>query len=255
MRESRNVRTLACTLQDSFLPPVAVATGQELSRQISPERRLEFEEVLARNLPGFQRVAMHWLRSPEDAEDAVQDAMLSAFKHIAHFEGRAQMSTWLMAILINAVRMQLRRRLRHTLLPLDQPERDGQRTILDLVADQRSTPEQTLATCELRELVIQLTCSLPPSQRIAMQLRQRDDGLSMKASAEVLGVPVGTLKAQLARGRVALTRRVRNAVGWSGSPKQSRRLTTDGKPATPMSRTTASGGGRSPLLQHPTIKP
>jgi RNA polymerase sigma-70 factor (ECF subfamily) len=49
-------------------------------------------------------MAMRWLRNPEDAEDAVQDAMLSAFKHIARFDGRAQMLTWLTAIVINAVR-------------------------------------------------------------------------------------------------------------------------------------------------------
>lgn len=186
--------------------------------QASPERRLEFENVLSRNLPGFRRVAMRWLRNPEDAEDAVQDAMLSAFKHIARFEGRAQMSTWLMAILINAVRMQLRRRPRHTHLPLDQPTREGQRTISDLIADQRPTPEQTLEKCELLELITKLTRSLPPSQRAAMELRQRDDGLSVKDAAEALGVPVGTLKAQLARGRVTLRQQLR----WSNS-------TTNGK--------------------------
>jgi RNA polymerase sigma-70 factor (ECF subfamily) len=204
MRESRTMQTSPCTLQDGFLPPVS---GQELTRQVSPERRLELENVLSRNMPRFQRLAMHWLRNP------VQDAMLSAFKHIAHFEGRAQMSTWLMAIAVNAVRMQLRHRLRHTLLPLDQPERDGQRTISDLVADQRPTPEQTLEKSELRELVIQLTGSLPPSQRIAMQLRQRNDDLSVKEAAEVLGVPVRTLKVQLARGRVTLRQQLR----WGNS--------------------------------------
>src|SRR5258707_4189966 len=142
---------------------MALATGQELSGEASPDRRLEFEDVLSRNLLGFKRVAMRWLRNPEDAEDAVQDAMLSAFKHIARFQGRAKMSTWLMAILINAVRMQLRRRLRHPLLPLDQPTQDGRHTISDLVADQRPTPDEILAECELRKLVIKLTGSLPPS--------------------------------------------------------------------------------------------
>jgi RNA polymerase sigma-70 factor (ECF subfamily) len=213
MQESRNLRTSAGTLQDCLLPPVAVAGGQESRTQVSSERRLEFEGVLSRSLPGFQRVAMRWLRNPEDAEDAVQDAMLSAFKHIGRFEGRAQMSTWVMAIVINAIRAQLRRRLRHTPLSLDQPTQDGQQTIADLVADQRPTPEQTLQECERLKLVVKLTRSLPPSQRMAMQLRQRDDGLSIKEAAEVLGVPVGTLKAQLARGRVTLRQQLR----WSNS--------------------------------------
>jgi RNA polymerase sigma-70 factor, ECF subfamily len=212
MQESRNLRTSACTLRDSSLPPVA-AGGQERRTKVSLERRKEFEDVLSRNLPGFQRVAMRRLRNPEDAEDAVQDAMLSAFKHITRFEGRAQMSTWVTAIVINAVRAQLRRRLRQTFLSLDQPAQDGQLTIGDLVADQRPTPEQTLAEYERLKLVVKLTRSLPPSQRMAMQLRQRDDGLSIKKAAEVLGVPVGTLKAQLARGRVTLRQQLR----WSNS--------------------------------------
>jgi RNA polymerase sigma-70 factor (ECF subfamily) len=218
MRESPNTQTSACILQDCFLPPVAIPTGQELSGRVSPERRLEFEDALSRDLPRFRRVAMHWLRNPEDAEDAVQDAMLSAFKHVASFEGHAQMSTWLMAILINVVRMQLRRRPRHKLLPLDQPTQDGRYTISDLVADQRPTPEQTIEACELRKLVIELTGSLPPSQRMAMQLRQRDDGLSVKEAAAALRVPVGTLKAQLARGRATLTKRLRKAAGGYRNP-------------------------------------
>jgi RNA polymerase sigma-70 factor, ECF subfamily len=213
MQESRNLRTSACKFRDSLLPPVAVAGGQERRTQVSLELRQEFETVLSRNLLGFQRVAMRRLRNPEDAEDAVQDAMLSAFKHIARFEGRAQMSTWVTAIVINAVRAQLRRRLRQTFLSLDQPAQDGQQTIGDLVADQRPTPEQTLAEYERLKLVVKLTRSLPPSQRVAMQLRQRDDGLSIKEAAEVLGVPVGTLKAQLARGRVTLRQQLR----WSNS--------------------------------------
>jgi RNA polymerase sigma factor (sigma-70 family) len=62
--------------------------------QVIAERRLEFEDLVTRLLPSFRRLAMRLLRNTEDAEDAVQDALLSAFKNIARFEGRAQMSTW-----------------------------------------------------------------------------------------------------------------------------------------------------------------
>jgi len=216
MRKSRNRQTSPCTLQDGFLSLMGLAGAHEPSGKVSPERRLEFEHILSRNLPAFHRVAMHWLRNPEDAEDAVQDAMLSAFKHMASFEGRSQMSTWLMAIVFNAARMELRRRLRRPLLALDQPTQDGQHTTSDLIADQRPTPEQTLEKCELLRLVIKLTGKLPPSQRVAMELRQRDLGLSIKDAAEVLGVPEGTLKAQLARGRAALRQQLR----WSNSTTQ-----------------------------------
>jgi RNA polymerase sigma factor (sigma-70 family) len=52
-------------------------------------RRLEFEDLVARHLPSFRRLAMRWLGNSEDAEDVVQDALLSAFTNLARFEGRA----------------------------------------------------------------------------------------------------------------------------------------------------------------------
>jgi len=206
------MKTPVFKLEYGGLPPVVFAGAPELSPQTNPERLIELEDLLSHNLPRFRRIAMRWLRNPEDAEDAVQDAVLSAFKHIARFEGRAQMSTWLMAIVINAVRMQLRRRPRHKILSLDQRLQEEQCTISDVIADPRPTPEQTLEQCELHALVNELAGSLPPRQRAAMQLRDWDD-LSTNEAAEALGVPVGTLKAQLARGRAKLTQRLRKALG------------------------------------------
>jgi RNA polymerase sigma factor (sigma-70 family) len=213
------MQTAALPLQDSCLLPVAGDQG--FSAPASPERRMEFETVLSRYLPRFRRMAMRWLPNPEDAEDAVQDALLSAFKHIARFEGRAQMSTWLMAIVCNAVRMQLRRRPRYKILSLDQLQQDDQGTISDQIADPRPTPEQTLEQCELRQLALRLTRSLPPSQRAAIELRQGDD-LSTRQAAEALGLREGTLKTQLARGRAKLMEQLRKAVGVSRTRTSSR---------------------------------
>jgi RNA polymerase sigma-70 factor (ECF subfamily) len=195
---------------------MAYAGPQEFSSQESLERRTQFEGLLSRNLPRFRRMAMRWLRNPEDAEDAVQDALLSAFKHIARFEGRAQMSTWLTAIVMNAVRMELRRRPRQKILSLDQPPKDDGFAISDLIADSRPTPEQTWEQRELRALVTKLARTLPAAQRTALQLREWD-GLSTREAAEALGLPEGTLKAQLARGRAKLSKRLAEALGVSGT--------------------------------------
>jgi RNA polymerase sigma-70 factor (ECF subfamily) len=153
---------------------------------------------------------MHWLRNTEDAEDAVQDALLSAFKHIAQFEGRAQMSTWLNAIVTNAARMKLRRRPRCQMMSLDQVPEKCDCTISEMLADPRPTPERTAEQCQLSELVTELIGSLPRSQRAALRLRQRHD-FSVREAAEALGVPVGTLKAQIARGRAKLIERLHKA--------------------------------------------
>jgi RNA polymerase sigma-70 factor, ECF subfamily len=196
----------APTIPDSAVPLLAVRSGQELPREASQEVRMEFERVVSHHLPQFRRVAMRTLRNPEDAEDAVQDAMLSAYRHIGAFNGRAQLSTWIMAIVINSVRMHLRRRPRCQVISLDQGSDEDKSSIAEFLADPRLTPEQTLERSELLDLVIKVTRSLPDSQRAALRLHLRS-GLSIRKAAETLGVPEGTLKAQLARGRAALTRR------------------------------------------------
>jgi RNA polymerase sigma-70 factor, ECF subfamily len=199
-------------IEGSGLASVATASAQGVTGEVSPERRREFDNLLPHALPRFRRMAMRWLRNPEDAEDAVQDAMLSAFRHIARFDGRAQMATWLTAIVINAIRMQVRRRPRGRMLSLDQSPEEGQWAVSEMLADSRPTPEQALAQRELHELASKLIDSLSPSQREALQIRQRDD-FSIGMAAKTLGVPEGTVKARLARGRVELTRRFHCAVG------------------------------------------
>src|SRR5258705_6815643 len=171
----------------------AALLALENSTHLPLERQQEFESLLPHAIPRFRRMAMRWLRNPEDAEDAVQDAMLSAFRHIAAFDGRARLSTWVMAIVINAVRMQLRRRPRCHFVSLDHAPEEGQWGISEVLADPRPTPEQTVAHSELRDLAARLTCGLPDAQRAAIRLRQRD-GLSIREAAETLGVPEGTLK-------------------------------------------------------------
>src|SRR5271168_5310882 len=86
----------------------------------------DFEDAISRYSPTLFRVALRRLRNVEDAEDAVQDALLSAYKHIGQFEGRSQLSTWLTTIVSNVALMKLRRYSRYEMLSLDQEhENDG----------------------------------------------------------------------------------------------------------------------------------
>jgi RNA polymerase sigma-70 factor (ECF subfamily) len=204
--------TPASTLGSTGFALASAAGESAAARQSISELRMEFETIVQQRLPQFRRVAMRWLRNAEDAEDAVQDAMLSAFKHIAAFDGRARLSTWVMAIVINSVRMQLRRRPRGHFVSLDHAPEEGQWAISELLADPKPTPEQTVAHSELRDLAARLTRGLPDAQRAAIRLRQRD-GLSIREAAATLGIPEGTLKAQLARGRARLVQRFQKAAG------------------------------------------
>src|SRR5215470_8461438 len=155
------------------------------------ERRLEFDGLLPHILPRFRRMATRWLRHPEDAEDAVQDAIFSAFRHLADFDGRSQMSTWLTAILRNAVRMQLRRRPRVRLQALTESPENDHINLLETLSDPRPTPEQSLEQSQLPELVHSLRSTLPASQQVALELRLQDE-FSIKEIAARLGIPEGT---------------------------------------------------------------
>ncbi len=196
--------TPVAALEDWSLLSITAGGAHVVAQEATPERLQEFDNIVSRGLPRFRRIAMRWLGNHEDAEDAVQDAMLSAFKHIADFEGRAQMSTWLTAVVINAVRMQIRRRPRNQMMSLDRcPKEDESTTFAELLVDPTPTPEQTLEQRQFREIVTKLAGGLPRSQRAAQLLRLKN-GFSIKDTAEILGVSVGTVKAQLARGRAKL---------------------------------------------------
>lgn len=195
-------------------------SGPGLAIRLREEQILEFRDVLSRQMPSFQRRACRYLGNPADAEDAVQDAMLSAYKHLDQFRGQAQISTWLTAIVTNCARMELRRRLRLANVSLDEPiGEDQEYTVSDVLAHRGPTPEDECQSSELsahlRELLPQLSAPL----RKTFQLRELD-GLTTSEAARHLGVTDGTVKAQLARARTKLTRLMRRALDPKGRARR-----------------------------------
>jgi len=162
------------------------------------------ECVLSPYSPALYRTALRQLRNPEDAEDAVQDALLSAFKHIAQFEGRSQISTWLTRIVLNSAGIQLRRRPRHKILSLDQTYKDENLVLLEQLVDTGPGPEELCEQAELHEIVNQVLNQLSPTLRSAFQLRELD-GLSTREAAQVLGVTESALKSNILRARAKLS--------------------------------------------------
>ncbi len=84
------------------------------------------QEVLTQSMPLFYRRAYRYLGNAADAEDAVQDALLSACRHLDQFKGQSKMSTWLTTIVINSALTQLRRRPRQIHTSLDEQLGDDQ---------------------------------------------------------------------------------------------------------------------------------
>jgi RNA polymerase sigma-70 factor, ECF subfamily len=163
----------------------------------------ELTDVIIRYLPRFRRIALCHLRDPADAEDAVQDALLSALSHVDQFRGRAKMSTWLTAIVINSARMQLRRHSARPQIALGETGSEIYPSLAELVSDGRPGPEEMYRNREIAETVAHATSRLSPTLRTAFQLRDVD-GMSIRETARLLEVPAGTIKARTARARKKL---------------------------------------------------
>src|SRR5437667_2064052 len=117
----------------------------------------EMEDVLSRRLPAVDRSAYRFLGNAADAEDAVQDALLSAYKNLDQFRGQSQMSTWLTAIVSNCARMQLRRRPSQIHVSLD--ERIGEEqeySLSERLAGRGPDPEDECRYSELNARLRQL---------------------------------------------------------------------------------------------------
>jgi RNA polymerase sigma-70 factor (ECF subfamily) len=171
----------------------------------------EMEDTVSRHLPRLHKSAYRFLGNAADAEDAVQDALLSAYKHLDQFRGQSQMSTWLTAIVKNSARMQLRRRPRQRHVSLDEPIGEEQECIVsERLAYHGPNPEDECRNSEIATRVRQYATQLSPSLRKAFQLRDLD-GLTTAEAARVLGVAEGTVKAQLTRARAKLNRLMRRA--------------------------------------------
>jgi RNA polymerase sigma-70 factor (ECF subfamily) len=166
----------------------------------------EMNKALRRCRASFFRSAYRFLNNEADAEDAVQDALLSAYKHIDQFRGEAQMSTWLTAIVSNSARMQLRKRQRQIHVSLDEPvgEEEEHRPS-DSLKDGRPSPEDDYRESEFHARVKGFVTQLSPPLRKTFELRALH-GLTINEAARILGVPNGTVKARLARARAKLRR-------------------------------------------------
>ena len=146
-------------------------------------------------------------RNREDAEDAFQDALLSAFIHIDNFDGRSSFSTWLTRIAINSALMTLRKKRRSREIPIGSGELGANGVRWD-VPDPSANPEKLYAQREKERILREAIRELRPTIRQVVEIQQLQE-ISMKETAGMLGVSVTAAKARLFHGRRALRKAFR----------------------------------------------
>ena len=156
------------------------------------DRRSEFEALALPHLDAAYSLARWLARTPADAEDIVQDAMLRAFRAFDSVR-REAVRPWLMTIVRNCFRDHTARNRRYA--PVGD---DFERT-----ADEAATPEAAAASASERRRLEQMLALLPADFRTVLVLREVED-LSYREIAEAIGAPVGTVMSRLARARALL---------------------------------------------------
>ncbi len=158
-----------------------------------------FGQLFARHKDRLWAVAIRTLGDPEEAADALQDAMISAFRRAGSFRGDSAVTTWLHRIVVNAALDRMRRRTAR-------PTASGDEEVLDALEGSGALSDPAGVTDTSMDVKAALR-RLPPDQQAALVLVDML-GYSVADAAEVLGVSEGTVKSRAARGRARLLPRL-----------------------------------------------
>ena len=167
-------------------------------------RRAPFGELCERHMKQVLRVTRRIMRNREDAEDAVQDCLLSAFVHLKDFDGRSQFASWLTRIAINAALMNLRKNRAVREVPIDEPSPSPELEAHREIQDDAPDPEESCSLYERRRIVKEAISGLRPRVRNVMELQLQEH--SIRETAEILGISTGAVKTRMFHAKIALHR-------------------------------------------------
>lgn len=188
-------------------PCVVIVKEADLLARARAGDATAFEALVMPHREKMLRVARRMLRNREDAEDVVQTAFLDALRNLDTFQGRSRFSSWLTRIAVNAALMRMRVSRRHSEVSLDQMVDSNVQPPRVHLAESRPNPEQELSAKEARTLLDDAVQQLGPTYIEVVRMRDVQE-LSARETAQILGLPVGTVKARLHRGRTKLIRRM-----------------------------------------------
>ncbi len=166
-----------------------------------------FAMLVNRHQPRAMTLALRMLGNRQDAEEAVQDAFVRAFRSLRNFEERSSFATWLYRIVYNVCATMLRKRSGSQLLV--HPS-DGNDLTSHPIADDE-LPDVHLEESDLREVALKVLETLPPIYRGPLSLFFLDD-LGYEEIVAITGLSLSAVKVRLSRGRNLLRRAVLNRI-------------------------------------------
>lgn len=179
---------------------VAVSDDASIARHIAGGDRAAFESLMRRHNRRLYRLARATLRDGAEAEDALQEAYLQAFRCISQFRGDASLSTWLSRLVLNECFGRLRRRdRRENVIPMVSANNEATRSCVD----ESEPPDAAMARAQVRSLLERRVDELPDSFRTVFVMRSVED-LSVAETALLLGIPEETVRSRHFRAKSLL---------------------------------------------------
>jgi len=193
-----------------------MATQVALSAQVNEESLIQagqrgdaqaLDTLFHRHQRTLFRSALGIMGNPHDAEDALQDGLLSAFRNLKSFRGRSQFSTWLTRVVINAALMRRRGQAVRPSSAAAEPISKDEIPLTERLVSKGLNPEQLCGRLEIREILMDHLDELAPDLRTAFVLRKVGE-YSTSETAKMLRVSEEALKGRLWRARRELAKRV-----------------------------------------------
>jgi RNA polymerase sigma-70 factor (ECF subfamily) len=185
---------------------------------VSTDEAQKIASILAGNTQQFHELirpyersayvmALSMLKNEADAEDAVQEAVLKAFRNLRSFRGDSKFGTWLLSITLNEARNRLRHRNAVKMESLDAPQDEQEQISPALLRDWREIPSQALERMEVKQMLQQAITGLPPIYKEVLLMRDVEE-MSVGESAAALGISEGAIKVRLHRARMMLQKKL-----------------------------------------------
>lgn len=197
-------------------PPTPEITNVELVRRAQAGGLDAFEELTTRYEQRVFSLAMRMLRQEQDAEDVTQQTFLSALENLNGFRGEASFATWLFRIATHAALKVIRKHKGLKTVSLEEATEGADRVDSvphpEFIADWRQSPEQLVQKHEIQRLLDEALATLDEKHRLVFLLRDVE-GLSVKETAETLGLSEANTKVRLLRARLQLREQLTRTLG------------------------------------------